>query len=84
MLKRLGLGDILKELARRPLLLTEAMRSFLATRRRGGVKPGSAYLAWRSYTAYGDPSVSFQTEDLIQFLAWRRRLRRSSQRVIIR
>ena len=83
MLNRLGLGEILKELLRRPFLLIEAMRSFLATRRRGRVKPGTAYLAWRSYTAYGDHGAPFRTEDLIQFLDWRRRLRSSSRSVIV-
>ncbi len=79
MLKRLGLGELLKELTRRPLLLIEAVRSFFATRRRRRLRPARAYLAWRSYTAYGDASGSFRTEDMVQFLAWRRRLRKISR-----
>lgn len=82
MLNRLGLGDVLGELFRRPFLLVEAVRSYFALRRLRRLTPASAYLAWRSYTAYGDHDAVFQTDDLIQFLAWRRRLRRSAQRVI--
>jgi hypothetical protein len=84
MLKRLGLGDILGELFRRPFLLIEAVRIYFATRRRRRLMPGDAYLSWRSYTAYGDHNVGFQSDDLIQFLAWRRRLRRTAQGVTVR
>lgn len=84
MLNRLGLGDVIGELFRRPFLFVEAVRSFFAIRRRRRLTPASAYLAWRSYTAYGDHDAVFPTEDLIQFLAWRRRLRRSAQQVIVR
>lgn len=80
-LKRLGLGDLLGELFRRPFLLIEAMRVFFATRRRRRATPGRAYLAWRSYTAYGDHDASLRTDDMIEFLAWRRRLRRGAQKV---
>lgn len=82
MLNRLGLGDTLGELFRRPFLLIEAMRSLLATRQRGLLRPADAYLAWRSYTAYGDHDATFRTHDVIQFLAWRRRLR-SVQKVTV-
>ena len=84
MLKRVGLGDVLGELSRRPFLLIEAVRGYFATRRRRRLIPGNAYLSWRSYTAYGDPDAVFQKDDLIDFLAWRRRLRRSAQGVTVK
>jgi hypothetical protein len=61
-------------LARRPALLAEALRMFLAIRRRARINSSRAYLRWREMTAYGDPSP-ITTTDLIDFLAWRRRLR---------
>lgn len=75
-LKRLGLGEALGELWRRPLLLAEAVRTFFATRRLGGFGPSTAYLEWRSYTAYGDHKAGFEPTDLVHYLSWRRRLRR--------
>lgn len=84
MLNRLGLGDVVRELLRRPFLLIEAVRSYFAIRRRRRLTPATAYLSWRSHTAYGDHDAVFQNDDLIQFLAWRRRLRRSAQRGTVR
>lgn len=81
MLKRLGVGDSLGELFRRPFLLIEAVRVYFAMRRRGRFTPSSAYLSWRSYTAYGDLDAQFETDDLITFLGWRRRLRTSVRMV---
>lgn len=82
MLNRLGLGEILGEMFRRPFILIEGVRTYFAMRRRRRLTPASAYLSWRSYTAYGDHHAVFQTDDLIQFLDWRRRLRRSARRTV--
>ena len=81
MLNRLGLGEFLWEMFRRPFLLIEAVRSYFAVRRRRRLTPARAYVSWRSYTAYGEDDAEFQSRDLIHYLAWRRRLRRSVQRV---
>ncbi len=67
-------------LVRRPMLLLEAIRAFFAVRRRGRPTPSRSYLRWRSYTAYGDHEASFQSEDVIDFLEWRRRNRRTRAR----
>lgn len=76
MLRRLGLGDTLGELFRRPLLLVEALRVFVAMRRRRRLLPSRAYLRWRAYTAYGDHNAPFRNRDVVHFLEWRRQWRR--------
>jgi hypothetical protein len=60
---------------RRPGLIIEGIRAFLGNRRRGRILPSSSYLAWRSHTAYGSVAP-VATDDLIEFLAWRRSMRR--------
>lgn len=67
-------------LFRRPLLLVEAARTYFAIRRRGRPTPSRAYLRWRSFTAYGDHGAAFESEDVIDFLEWRRRHRRARGR----
>lgn len=62
-------------IARRPTLLGEVLRAAAAMRKRGGVAPSAAYLAWRSHTAYGDNRRAEPT-DLAHFLLWRRWMRR--------
>lgn len=60
---------------RRPGLILEGIRTFLANRRRGRILPSSSYLGWRSQTAYGSV-VPVPVDDLIEFLAWRKSMRR--------
>ena len=38
--------------------------------------PDRTYLAWRSYTAYGDADAPMQRDDVGSFLRWRREFRR--------
>ena len=38
--------------------------------------PDRTYLAWRSYTAYGDPDARMDRADLSSFLKWRKGFRR--------
>lgn len=64
-------------MTRRPLLLVEAVRAFFAMRRRHRLLPSKAYLEWRAYTAYGDHKARADDDDLFDYLAWRRHLRRN-------
>lgn len=80
MLRRLGLGETLGALLRRPFLLVESVRLFFAVRRRGLPFPSRSYLRWRAYTAYGDQNAGFAGEDVVDFLEWRRRHRRLARR----
>lgn len=68
------------ELFRRPLLLIEAMRTYFAMRRRRRLTPSRAYLRWRAFTAYGEQNAAFESDDVIDFLEWRRRHRRTRAR----
>lgn len=72
-----------RAVALRPVLGIEAVRFAFAAARRGWVRrppfvpvPDPAYLQWRITTAYGDDGEP-TLEDMAEFLAWRRRLRRS-------
>lgn len=60
----------------RPLLSWEAVRSWFAMRRKGGLRISSAYLAWRRATAYGDTTTTMSAQDLLDYLSWRREMRR--------
>ncbi|MFZ0014559.1 MAG: hypothetical protein WAL25_10650 [Acidimicrobiia bacterium] len=62
-------------LTRHPRLLVEAMRTWFAMSRRGGIGPARAYLQWRSSTAYGDHSATTSAQDLVYYLSWRREMR---------
>ena len=62
-------------LLRRPLLLIEAARSWLAMRRTGGLRVAGPYLAWRRVTAYGDNSTTMSAQDVLNYLSWRREMR---------
>jgi hypothetical protein len=70
----LGLRAHLGVLVRRPSLLIEAARLLVAVRRRRRPGPSAAYLEWRAVTAYGSAS-EFPPDELVGFLAWRRRMR---------
>ncbi len=63
------------ELAARPLLLAEALRTAWAFRSRRGILPSRTLIRWRVATAYGSPDAPMQVEDLVSFLEWRRELR---------
>lgn len=65
-------------LLRRPLLLLEGLRFVTEIRRRGRPWPSRAYLGWRLQTAYGADNAGIPASDLIDFLRWRRELRRST------
>lgn len=62
-------------LIRRPPLLLEALRTWWAMRRVGGVGAAGSYLAWRSLTAYGDISTTTSAQDLLRYLHWRKGMR---------
>jgi len=72
---RLGLAGHLKALIREPVLLWEAVRAGFAMRRLGRLLPSSAYLDWRTLTAYGDAKAAVPTIDLVHYLRWRREMR---------
>jgi hypothetical protein len=62
-------------LLRHPVLLWEAVRTWFAMRRTGGLGLAGPYLAWRHLTAYGDISTTMSAHDLLNYLAWRREMR---------
>lgn len=62
-------------LIRRPPLLLEALRTWLAMRRVGGIGMAGPYLAWRSLTAYGDISATISAQDVLHYLHWRKGMR---------
>lgn len=62
-------------LLRHPVLCWEALRTWLAMRRRGGVGLSVGYVEWRSFTAYGDDLTAVSGDDLVKYLAWRREMR---------
>lgn len=68
------------ELAARPLLAAEALRTAWAFRSRRGILPSRPLIRWRIATAYGTPDASVQVEDLVRFLEWRRQLRAVQRR----
>lgn len=72
---RFAYSRALRALVRHPVLLWEAIRTSLAMRRRGGVRPASPYLEWRLHTAYGGQVADAPTADLVDFLRWRRSMR---------
>lgn len=40
--------------------------------------PHGPYLRWRAMTAYGNADQPFRSDDLIEYLRWRRRMRKGS------
>ena len=62
-------------LFRRPLLLLEALRTWVAMRSVGGMRLSKSYLGWRALTAYGDHSTTLSAHDLLEYLYWRRGMR---------
>ncbi len=68
-------GGVIWELLRHPVLCWEAIRTWLATKGRGGPGSGQAYLQWRIVTAYGDASATARAHDVVEYLSWRREMR---------
>jgi hypothetical protein len=62
-------------LLKHPVLLLEAVRTWLAVRRTGGLGIAQHYLAWRRFTAYGDYVTTMGAHDLLYYLSWRREMR---------
>lgn len=58
-----------------PVLLWEAVRSWFAMRRQGGLGVSGHYLSWRRATAYGDPIATMSARDVLDYLSWRREMR---------
>ncbi|MDH3462324.1 MAG: hypothetical protein OEM32_01700 [Acidimicrobiia bacterium] len=71
-----AMGRAVAALLRRPVLLWEAFRAGLAVRAHGRLRPSAQYLHWRVHTAYGNHMSETTADDLIQFLKWRRQMRR--------
>lgn len=67
-------------LATRPQILWEGVRTAWAFRSRRGILPARDLLDWRLHTAYGTDTAEVDFDDLVSFLAWRRRLRRAAIR----
>jgi hypothetical protein len=66
----------IRALVLRPHLLWEAVRTWFALRQRGGLVVSGPYLSWRRATAYGDPLTTMSAHDLLDYLSWRREMRR--------
>ena len=60
---------------RHPILLLEAVRSWFALRRSGGIGVAGPYLSWRRLTAYGDETTTMGAQDVVNYLSWRREMR---------
>lgn len=64
--------DAYVELVRRPGLWIEAIRAYSTSRS----LTSTAYLQWRHATAYGDHATTMSAQDLVNYLSWRREMRR--------
>ena len=80
------LAPIVVAVAKRPRIWGEALRTASAMARRDWWRtppflplPDRAYLSWRIATAYGSASTPPDPADLVTYLEWRRRQRRSSR-----
>lgn len=58
-----------------PVLMVEAVRTWFALRRLGGIGVAGPYLAWRRLTAYGDRFATVRAQDVVNYLVWRREMR---------
>jgi hypothetical protein len=74
---------IARTIASRPGVWLEALRTLASTVRRGWWRrppflplPAGEYVAWRVTTAYGSPDGPVEPDDVVAYLAWRRRQRR--------
>lgn len=78
------MGGVRRAIVRRPDLWIEAARSAVAFAPKGWWRtfpplpiPERGYMAWRRFTAYGDPDRGLSGADVVAFLEWRRRVRMS-------
>lgn len=72
----MGFGSgAIRALVGRPLLAVEALRAWVAMRRRRLPFPSPVYLRWRAVTAYGDEMTTVSAQDLLEYLRWRREMR---------
>lgn len=67
---------VITTLVRRPVLAVEAIRSWFAMRRRGTLQVSEAYISWRRVTAYGGKKTTMSAQDVVNYLLWRREMRR--------
>jgi hypothetical protein len=66
---------VILAILRHPILLLEAVRSWFALRRSGGIGVAGPYLSWRRMTAYGDHTATMSAQDVVEYLSWRREMR---------
>ena len=79
-----GLGTVfLRVVLRHPLLAAEALRLVLATTAPGWVRsfpflprPEPTYRDWRLATAYGRDDAQPSTKEMVEYLRWRRTMRK--------
>jgi hypothetical protein len=76
---RRHVGGVTRAVARRPDLWLEAARVAFAFAPRGWWRrfpylpiPDTGYLAFRTFTAYGQADHPLSGEDVVSFLEWRR------------
>jgi len=80
-----GLGTVfLRVVLRHPVLATEALRTALATATPGWFRqppflprPEPTYRDWRLATAYGRSDADPSTKEMVEYLQWRRTLRKT-------
>lgn len=77
-------GRLVPAIVRHPALWLEALRAAWGIRCKEWripllcvLIPETEYLRWRIGTAYGDPDAEVDPADVIAYLRWRRRQRRS-------
>lgn len=63
---------------RHPSVWWEALRVIWAVSTNAVPVPHEPYLRWRALTAYGDADQPFRPDDLLEYLRWRKRMRRGS------
>ena len=66
---------VILAILRYPILLLEAVRTWFALRRSGGIGIAVPYLSWRRLTAYGDQTTTMSAQDVVNYLSWRREMR---------
>ena len=72
------LGNLIKTILTRPVLAVEAVVAGWAFRARRSLIPSRELLSWRIATAYGSTSDVVQSSDVVDYLEWRRAMRRAS------
>lgn len=71
-------------IVRHPVLAAEAVRLALATATRGWIRrppflprPEPTYRDWRLSTAYGSSNTQPSTREMVEYLRWRRTMRKT-------